>query len=144
MFSSGNFKNVVGSVDPLQINPQDSVIDEEIPLKIELCKDYAWAAMDETSKNVSELNQLAPTVKHSNKALFVVRVTYYVQVTSYFGLLRRPLSIKLPFVLRRMVKKQESKKEITKKKEEVEQNPKTSNNENDADKTDLSKSLSCG
>ena len=144
MFSSGNFKNVVGSVDPLQTNPQDSVIDEEIPLKIELCKDYAWAAMDETSKNVSELNQLAPTVKHSNKALFVVRVTYYVQVTFYFGLLRRPLSIKLPFVLRRMVKKQESKKEITKKKEEVEQNPKTSNTENDTDKTDLSKSLSCG
>ena len=144
MFSSGNFKNVVGSVNPRQTHPQDSVIDEEISLKIELCKDYAWAAMDETSKNVTELNQLAPTVKHSNKALFVVRVTYYVQVTFYFGLLRRPLSIKLPFVLQRMVRKQESKKE-TKKNDEVEQNvPKPITKENDSEKMDPSRSLSCG
>lgn len=45
------------------------------------------------------------TVKHSNKALFVVRVSYYVQVTIYFGLLRRPISLKLPFILRRTEKK---------------------------------------
>ena len=44
-------------------------------------------------------------MKHSNKALFVVRVSYYVQVTIYFGLLRRPISLKLPFILRRTEKK---------------------------------------
>ena len=35
----------------------------------------------------------------------MVRVSYYVQVTIYFGLLRRPISLKLPFILRRTEKK---------------------------------------
>ena len=55
------------------------------------------------------------TVKHSNKALFVVRVSYYVQVTIYFGLLRRPISLKLPFILRRTEKKHGGQMRASKK-----------------------------
>ena len=64
MFSSGSFKNLVGTVDSLpQPNPNDSIYNETLEITIELAKDYAWAAMDETSKNASELSQLAPTGK---------------------------------------------------------------------------------
>jgi len=116
MFSSGSFKNLVGTVDSMpQPNPNDSIYNETLEITIELAKDYAWAAMDETSKNASELSQLAPTVKHSNKALFVVRVSYYVQVTIYFGLLRRPISLKLPFILRRTEKKHGGQMRASKK-----------------------------
>ena len=54
-------------------------------------------------------------MKHSNKALFVVRVSYYVQVTIYFGLLRRPISLKLPFILRRTEKKHGGQMRASKK-----------------------------
>ena len=64
MFSSGSFKNIVGIVDSMsQPNPNDSIYNETLEITIELAKDYAWAAMDETSKNASELSQLAPTGK---------------------------------------------------------------------------------
>lgn len=102
MFSTGNFKNNIGEGEVSnQPNPQDSDYESRIQLTIKLSKDYAWAAMDETAKQDSELTQLAPTVTHSNKCLFVVRVTYYVQVFLMFGLLRRPVGIKLPFILKR-------------------------------------------
>ena len=102
MFSTGNFKNNIGEGEvPNQPNPRDSEYDTVIKLPIQLGKDYAWAAMDETAKQDSELTQLAPTVSHSNKCLFVVRVTYYLQLQLMFGLLKRPLGIKLPFVLKR-------------------------------------------
>ena len=52
-------------------------------------------------KEASELTQLAPTVTHANKCLFVVRVTYYLQVVLVFGLLTKTLAMKLPFVLQR-------------------------------------------
>ena len=35
--------------------------------------------MDDTSKKDVELVHLAPTVSHANKALFIVRVSYYVK-----------------------------------------------------------------
>ena len=102
MFSSGNFKNNIG-VNRNVPRPdfRQSDYNEVIPIKIELDQEYAWAAMDETSKKDNELTQLAPTVTHSNKALFVVRVTYFVQVQLVFGLLKRPIVLKLPFILRR-------------------------------------------
>ena len=133
MFSSGNFKNIVGVADSLShLDPHESNYNDTIELKIELSKDYAWAAMDETSKNVAELTQLAPTVKHSNKALFVVRVTYYVQATIYFGLLRRPISLKLPFILKRSEKKKEknSKDKNEDKNENKNENKSENKNEN--------------
>ena len=40
-------------------------------------------------------------VTHANKCLFVVRVTYYLQIVLVFGLLTKTLAIKLPFVLQR-------------------------------------------
>ena len=49
------------------LEPNDETFSECIPLKIALEKDYSWAAMDDTSKQVSELNHLAPTVCHANK-----------------------------------------------------------------------------
>ena len=102
MFSTGNFKNIIGEGEvENQPNPRDSEFEASINFTIKLGKDYAWAAMDETAKQDSNLSQLAPTVSHSNKCLFVVRVTYYVQIVLIFGLLKRPLGIKLPFVLRR-------------------------------------------
>ena len=57
--------------------------------------------MEETSKKETELTQLAPSLFYANKCLFVVRVTYYVQVGLVFGILSRPLWLKLPFVLKR-------------------------------------------
>ena len=46
---------------------------------------------------------MAPTVIHaSNKSMFIIRVQYYVQVTLCFGMLHRDISIRLPFLLRRM------------------------------------------
>ncbi len=91
MFSTGNFKNNVGVAEPDSVSPRDPEFTAEIPVKIELGKDYAWAAMDETSKKDSELTHLAPTVTHANKALFVVRVTYYVQVKLSTSTLRNQL-----------------------------------------------------
>ena len=89
MFSTGNFKNSVGCV---KIDPYDSRANEfktEAKLELKLGKDFSWAAMDETSKKDSENTHLAPTVVHSSKAMFIVRVSYFVHVTIYFGLLTR-------------------------------------------------------
>jgi hypothetical protein len=109
MFSNGNFKNNVGTNDDFP-RPDSRLSDynEIIPITLELGKDYAWAAMDETSRKETELTHLAPTVVHSNKALFVVRITYYVQVVLIFGLLKRSISLKLPFHLKRADKRKES------------------------------------
>ncbi len=43
----------------------------------------------------------APTVVHANKAMFIIRVHYYVHVQLWFGVLRKGLSLKLPFLMRR-------------------------------------------
>ena len=51
------------------LEPSDETFSEDIPLKIALEKDYSWAAMDDTSKNVAELIHLAPTVYHANKVI---------------------------------------------------------------------------
>ena len=103
MFSTGNFKNNIGEgTDLTQPNPRDSEYEAVIPVTIKLGNDYSWAAMEDTPrKDASELTQLAPTVTHANKCLFVVRVTYYLQIVLVFGLLTKTLAIKLPFVLRR-------------------------------------------
>ncbi len=66
-----------------------------------LSKDFAWVAMDETSKRDLENTHFAPTVVHANKAMFIVRVSYLVQVKLFFGVWSRPLKIKLPFMLKR-------------------------------------------
>jgi len=115
MFSSGNFKNNIGvNKDVPRPDFRQSDYNEVIPIKIELSAEYAWAAMDETSKKETELSQLAPTVTHSNKALFVVRVTYFVQVQLVFGLLKRPIVLKLPFILKRTEAKTSCSKLILK------------------------------
>jgi hypothetical protein len=57
--------------------------------------------MDETSKKDSENIHFAPTVVHSNKAMFIVRVSYFVHVSLYFGIWCRPVIVKLPFLLKR-------------------------------------------
>ena len=87
MFSSGSFKNLVGTVDSMpQPNPNDSIYNETLEITIELAKDYAWAAMDETSKNASELSQLAPTGKLWKSTLKpryseqVCREIHYIEV----------------------------------------------------------------
>ena len=49
------------------LEPSNETFSEGIPLKISLEKDYSWAAMDDTSKKVSELTHLAPSVYHANK-----------------------------------------------------------------------------
>ena len=51
------------------LEPTDETFSGDIPLKIALEKDYSWAAMDDTSKNVAELIHLAPTVYHANKVM---------------------------------------------------------------------------
>ena len=80
MFSSGSFKNLVGTVDFMsQPNPNDSIYNETLEITIELAKDYAWAAMDETSKNASELSQLAPTGKKETLKKYIVITLYYVK-----------------------------------------------------------------
>ena len=103
MFSTGNFKNNIGEATHMtQPNPRDSEFEAMIPVTIKLGNDYSWAAMEDTPrKEASELTQLAPTVTHANKCLFVVRVTYYLQVVLVFGLLTKTLAMKLPFVLQR-------------------------------------------
>ena len=57
--------------------------------------------MDETSKSDSENVHFAPTVVHANKAIFIVRVSYFIQVKLFFGVWPRPVKIKLPFMLKR-------------------------------------------
>lgn len=103
MFSTGNFKNNIGEATHMtQPNPRDSEYEAMIPVTIKLGNDYSWAAMEDMPrKEASELTQLAPTVTHANKCLFVVRVTYYLQVVLVFGLLTKTLAMKLPFVLQR-------------------------------------------
>ena len=49
------------------LEPNEESFSEDIPLKLALETDYSWAAMDDTSKKVSELTHLAPTVYHANK-----------------------------------------------------------------------------
>ena len=49
------------------LDPREETFSESIPVKLALSKDYSWAAMDDTSKNLSELIHLAPTVYHANK-----------------------------------------------------------------------------
>ena len=49
------------------LEPNEESFSEDIPLKLALETDYSWAAMDDTSKKVSELTHLAPTVCHANK-----------------------------------------------------------------------------
>ncbi len=58
--------------------------------------------MDDTSKREDEIRHLAPTVCHShNKAMFIIKVQYYVHVILCFGMLQRAISMKLPFLLRK-------------------------------------------
>ena len=89
MFSTGNFKNSVGCVKLDPVDPHQNEFKAETRLEFKLGKDFAWAAMDETSKKDTENVHLAPTVVHSSKAMFIVRVSYFVHVTIYFGLLTR-------------------------------------------------------
>ena len=56
------------------LEPTDETFSSDIPLKIALEKDYSWAAMDDTSKNVAELIHLAPTVYHANKVMLNVEI----------------------------------------------------------------------
>ena len=51
------------------LEPNEESFSEDIPLKLALETDYSWAAMDDTSKKVSELTHLAPTVYHANKVI---------------------------------------------------------------------------
>ena len=53
------------------LEPTDETFSGDIPLKLGLEKDYSWAAMDDTSKNVAELTHLAPTVYHANKVIWL-------------------------------------------------------------------------
>jgi hypothetical protein len=55
--------------------------------------------MDETSKKDSENVHLAPTVVHSSKAMFIVRVSYFVHVALYFGMLTRSVNCAAAFGL---------------------------------------------
>ena len=57
-------KNVLTDIT---VEPSNEKFSEVIPIKIGLEKDYSWVAMDDTSKKVSELTHLAPTVYHANK-----------------------------------------------------------------------------
>ena len=117
MFSTGNFKNSVGSHKLEPIEPRENEFKSETKLQFKLGKDFAWAAMDETSKKDSENIHLAPTVVHSSKAMFIVRVSYFVHVALFFGLLTRPVILKLPFLLKRPTKYSSVKKEKEKEKE---------------------------
>ena len=89
MFSTGKFKNSVGSVRLDPIDPHENEFKTETKLEFKLGKDFAWAAMDETSKKDSENVHLAPTVVHSSKAMLIVRVSYFVHVAICFGILTR-------------------------------------------------------
>ena len=111
MFSTGNFKNSVGSHKLEPIDPRENEFKSETKLQFKLGKDFAWAAMDETSKKDTENVHLAPTVVHSSKAMFIVRVSYFVHVALFFGLLTRPVVLKLPFLLKRPAKYNSIKKE---------------------------------
>jgi len=51
------------------IEPGDETFSKVIPVRIALEKDFSWAAMEDTSKKVGELKQLAPTVYHANKVI---------------------------------------------------------------------------
>eukprot|EP00094_Tigriopus_californicus_P001097 TCALIF_01062-PA protein Name:"Similar to Arrestin homolog (Heliothis virescens)" AED:0.08 eAED:0.08 QI:0/0/0.33/0.33/1/1/3/778/306 len=104
MFSTGNFKNVVGTFQE-ELNPTDSSYKASIPLKVELNKEYSWVAMDETAKRDSDIKHLAPSVIHATKSMFIIRVQYYVSVSLVFGLLQRDILVKLPFLLKRMDEK---------------------------------------
>ena len=73
------------------------------PFSVSLQADsYSWAAMDETAKRDADIKNLAPSVVHANKAMFIIRVHYYVHVVLSFGRLKRGLSVKLPFLLKRV------------------------------------------
>ena len=100
MFSTGNFKNVVGTVVE-DLNPADTSYKANLPLRMELNKDYSWVAMDETAKRDSDIKYLAPSVVHAAKSMFIIRVQYYVHITLMFGLLQRAIVVKLPFLLKR-------------------------------------------
>ena len=51
------------------IEPSDETFSKVIPVQIALEKNFSWAAMEDTSKKVGELKQLAPTVYHANKVI---------------------------------------------------------------------------
>ncbi len=116
MFSTGNFKNCVGEAPGEDLDPADSCFRASISFKLELGKNYSWVAMDDTSvgkvktktsKNNDDnfVRQLAPTVVHANKALFIIRVHYFVHLALCFGAWRRSLVVKLPFMLHRSTEK---------------------------------------
>lgn len=83
------------------LDPTDSCFRAQIPVKIELTPDYSWVAMDEAGKRDADARSLAPTVVHANRTMFMIRVHYYVQVSLVFGMLRRGVTLKLPFLVRR-------------------------------------------
>ena len=107
LFSTGTFKNDIGGVtiDPRdgqhQLDPKSPEFSTKVDIKIKLGESYSWAAMDDTSKKDAELVHLAPTVSHANKALFIVRVSYYVKIVIYLGVFTKPVNLRLPFVLKR-------------------------------------------
>ena len=100
MFSTGHFKNNVG-VHQEECEPTDPWFKANLPIKLELTKDYSWVAMDETGKRETDAKFLAPSVVHANKSMFIIKVCYYVHVVVSFGLFHRDIAMKLPFLMRR-------------------------------------------
>ena len=117
MFSTGNFKNNLGGIVE-EVDPMEACYRATLSLKMKLTKDYSWVAMDETTKKDAEIKFLAPTVVHGNKAMFIIRVHYYVHITLCFGILHRAISIKLPFLLKRSEKQLNMGSKSEKKSEE--------------------------
>ncbi len=135
MFSSGNFKNVIGvgkiggggeekkeedkiegtgsgkvgkkkrrSAEWHPLDPSESSYRVSVPVKLELDsrrEDFSWVAMDEPARKDEDVKHMAPTVVHAHKAMFIIRVHYYVHVRLWFGVMRRGLSLKLPFLMKR-------------------------------------------
>lgn len=102
MFSAGNFKNVIGSVTKA-LCPGDAAYADEFRIPISRSKEFSWIAMDETAKHDADIRHLSPSVVHATRAMFIIRVQYYVQVVLSFGMLHRDLTVKLPFLLKRKV-----------------------------------------
>ena len=137
LFSTGTFKNEIGNVsiepegcdEDFSLDPKANDFSAKIPIKLRLSDSYSWAAMDETSKKDSELVHLAPTVSHANRALFIVRVSYYIKVHINLGMFTKPINIRLPFTLKRSpkamaaFKRKEDKSIKLRKKSDVNRTP---------------------
>ncbi len=89
-------------MSPQDLDPTDPCYRATVPVRLRQGGrgDYSWVAMDETAKKDADIRSLAPTVVHASKAMFIIRVHYYIQIRLWFGVLRKTLSLKLPFLLR--------------------------------------------